>query len=173
MNYSFFSRIRDVLLLCTLFFLIKIAFDRIFSFVELHKQSIIHELDRSFIDQIYTAQRQLHFLEEHPVYADTFAHAIAEIKEQLRSIEEKYKKNSPSLALLGPIGSVAIVTKEEQLQLKLFNTVNDLNNIFASIDNRTECFDHSAEISENRSKNPAQIIDDILDTNKQSLKKII
>jgi len=92
MNYSFFSRIRDILLLCALFFLVKIAFERTFSFIELHKKSIIHELDRSFIDQIYTAQRQLHFLEEHPVYADTFAHAIAEIKTNSPLLKKNIRK---------------------------------------------------------------------------------
>jgi|SRR5438445_2322093 len=161
MNYSFFSRIRDILLLCALFFLVKIAFERTFSFIELHKKSIIHELDRSFIDQIYTAQRQLHFLEEHPVYADTFAHAIAEIKNQLTIIEEKYKKNSPGLALLGPIGSAAIVAKEEQLQLKLLSTVNDLSKIFASIDNQVDNF-----VS-------AQTINSGLDANKQLLRTLM
>src|SRR5579872_1931661 len=125
MEYSFVSRIRDVLLLCALFFLAKTAFDRTSSFVAEHKQSLVHELDRTFIDHIYTAQRQLHFLEEHPVYAHTYAHALGEIKEQLATIEEKYKKNSPSMALLGPIGSAAIVIKEAQLEQKLLDVVNE------------------------------------------------
>jgi len=140
---------------------VKTAFERTFSFIELHKNSMVHELDRSFIDQIYTAQRQLHFLEEHPVYADAFAHAITEIKDQLTNIEEKYKKNSPSLALLGPIGSAAIVTKEEQLQLKLLSAINDLNKIFASIDNQVDNF------------TPTQTINSGLDANKQLLRTLV
>jgi len=122
---------------------------------------MVHELDRSFIDQIYTAQRQLHLLEEHPVYADTFAHAIAEIKDQLTSIEEKYKKNSPGLALLGPIGSAAIVAKEEQLQQKLLTAVNNLSKIFAIINNHVDTF------------TPAQTINSALDTNKQLLRTLV
>lgn len=118
---------------------------------------MIHELDRSFIDQIYTAQRQLHFLEEHPVYADTYAHNIAEIKSQLTTIEEKYKKNSPGLALLGPIGSAAIVVKEEQLQQKLLAAVNDLSQVFANINNQGNNF------------MLAQTVDSGLDLNKQLL----
>lgn len=160
MKYSFFSRIRDILLLCMLFFLVKTAFDRTFSFLAEHKESMIHELDRSFIDQIYTAQRQLHFLEEHPLHAHTYAHAIGEIKDQLATIEEKYKKNSPGLALLGPIGSVAIVTKEAQLEQKLLAAVNDLSKIFASIDNRPEFI-------------AAQTITSALDTNKQLLRTLL
>lgn len=161
MNYSLFSRIRDILLLCALFFLVKTAFERTFAFIELHKNSVVHELDRSFIDQIYTAQRQLHFLEEHPVYFDTFAPAIADIKEQLASIEEKYKKNSPGLALLGPIGSAAIVAKEEQLQQKLLTVVNNLSKIFANIENYTHDFV------------PYQTINAGLDANKQLLRTLV
>ena len=161
MTYSFFSRIRDILLLCSLFCLVKIAFDRTFSFIELHKESMVHELDRSFVDQIYTAQRQLHFLEEHPVYSDTFGHTITEIKNELATIEEKYKKNSPGLALLGPIGSAAIVAKEEQLQQKLLATVNDLNKVFVSIDNQVDEFA------------PNQTIDTALNANKQLLRTLV
>jgi hypothetical protein len=161
MNYSFFSRIRDILLLCALFSLVKIAFDRTVSFIEMHKDSMIHELDRSFIDQIYTAQRQLHLLEEHPVYGDTCAHTIAGIKTQLATIEEKYKKNSPGLVFLGPIGSAAIITKEEQLQQKLLTVVNDLSKVFTSIDNT-----HADFI-------PAQTINSALDTNKQLLRTLV
>ncbi|HLW73276.1 MAG TPA: hypothetical protein VKR54_04475 [Candidatus Babeliales bacterium] len=161
MNYSFFSRMRDIILLCMLFFLIKTAFERATAFLALHNQSMVHELDRSFIDQIYTAQRQLHFLEEHPVYADTYAHNIAEIKNQLTNIEEKYKKNSPGLALLGPIGSAAIVVKEEQLQQKLLAAVNDLSKIFANIDNQEEHFSR------------AQTVDNGLNVNKELLRTLI
>jgi hypothetical protein len=159
MEYSFVSRIRDVLLLCALFLLAKTAFDRTSSFLAEHKQSLVHELDRTFIDHIYTTQRQLHFLEEHPVHAHTYAHALAEIKEQLATIEEKYKKNSPSLALLGPIGSAAIVIKEAQLEQKLLDVVNELSKIFASIDNQEFI--------------PAQTINCALDTNKQVLRTLL
>jgi hypothetical protein len=159
MKYSFFSRIRDILFICALLLLVKTAFERTTSYIKLHKDSMVHELDRNFIDQIYTAQRQLHFLEEHPVYAHEYADAIAEIKEQLVTIEEKYKKNSPSLALLGPIGSAAIVAKEAQLEQKLLTVVNDLNKIFSSID-------HQLFMS-------AQTIDCALDANKQVLKSLV
>lgn len=160
MNYSFFSKIRDILLLCTLLFLVRTAFDRTSSFIAEHKESMIHELDRSFIDQIYTARRQLHFLEKHPAYAVTFADTIAEIKSQLAFIEDKYKKNSPGLVFLGPIGTAAIVTKNEQLQKKLLTVVNNLSKIFANINNTQEGFI------------PSQIINNGLDMNKQLLRTI-
>jgi hypothetical protein len=161
MEYSFFNRIRDILLLCALIFLAKTAFDRTSSFVAEHKQSLVHELDRTFIEHIYTAQRQLHFLEEHPIHAHTYAHELAEIKEQLATIEEKYKKNSPSMALLGPIGSAAIVVKEAQLEQKLLDVLNELGKIFANINNALETF------------SPSETITSALDINKQILRTLI
>ncbi len=161
MKYSFFSRIRDILFLCALLLLVKAAFERTTSYIKLHKDSMIHELDIDFIDQIYTAQRQLHVLEEHPVYAHEYSDNLAEIKRQLTAIEEKYKKNSPGLALLGPIGSAAIVVKEKELERKLLNTVNDLSKIVASINNKQEEFV------------AAQNINCALSTNKLAIKSLV
>lgn len=162
MKYSFFNRVRDVLLLCALLFLVKTAFERTTSFIEVHKESMVHELDRTFIDQIYTAQRQLHFLQEHPEYTHDHAEAIAEIKKQLTIIEEKYKKNSAGLSLLGPIGSAAIVIKEKELQQQLLVTINSLSKIFAHIHNH---------ISDNVS--PAQTITQGLIINQKLLSTLL
>ena len=160
MHYSFFSRIRDILLLCGLFFLAKMAFERISSFIVAHKKSLVHELDRNFMDQIYTAQRQVHFLEEHHLHNDTVALALADIKSRLAAIEELYKTNSPGVMLLGPIGSAAIVAKEEKLQRKLLELANDLNKIVHAINNKDDVFQ------------PAETIDIVLANNKTLLKKL-
>lgn len=119
--------LRDVFLFCVLIALVQIAVEHNASFLAEHKQSVIHELDRSFIDQLYTAQRQLHSLEEHPDFGITHEQTIADLKTRLSSIEEQYKKNSPGLALLGPIGTAAIVTKEEKLTKKLLALVNEMS----------------------------------------------
>jgi len=160
MHYSFFSRIRDILLLCGLFFLVKIAFERTSSFIVAHKKSFIHELDRSFMDQIYTAQRQVHFLEEHHLHNDTVALALADIKNRLAAVEELYKTNSPGIMLLGPIGSTAIVAKEEKLQKKLLELANDLNKIVHTINNKDDEFQ------------PAETIAIALISNKALLQKL-
>jgi hypothetical protein len=171
MKYSFFSRIRDILFFCALLFLMKIVFERATSYIKLHKDSMIHELDIDFVDQIYTAQRQLHALEEHPAYALEYADDIAEIKRQLTTIEEKYKKNSPGLVLLGPIGSAAIVVKEKELEQKLLTTVNKLSRVFASINNTP----YSAEATKGRPEEftAAQTINCALNTNKEILRTLI
>jgi hypothetical protein len=162
MNYSTFSRMRDCFFLCALLFLMKTAYDRNYTFLCAHKQSIIHELDRNVIDQLYTTQRHVHFLQEHHIHGDTYAHAIADIKERLTTIEEKYHKNSPGLALLGPIGSAAIVAKEEVLQQKLLDIVNDVNKILCTICNM-EAFKPTESINDGLiiNKNLISRLDDL------------
>ena len=130
------ATLRDIALFALLLLLINIALQDTKSYILEHKQSIIHELDRNFLDHIYTAQRQLHALEEHSEYSDTFASTIVDLKTQLSTIEEQYKKNSPSLILLGPIGTAAIVIKEEQLLKKLLIVTNNIGNILHQISHK-------------------------------------
>lgn len=124
--------IRDILLLFALFFLGNIAFNRTISFIVAHKDSLIHELDRSFIDQLSTAQRLVHRLEQN-IQNDQELQEVNRIKSTITAIEEKYKKNTPALALLGPIGTASIVIKEQQLQEKLLKAVNDIGKLIHHI----------------------------------------
>lgn len=144
MHYSSFSRLRDILLLIALFFLVKTALKKTTSFINDHKHSMVHELDRNFLDDIYTAQRQLHFLENNHAHDEKIAYAISDLKKRLAIIEEKYKTNSPGIMLLGPIGSAAIVAKEEKLQKKLLDIVNEVNKILHAMHNK----DHEYHVLE-------------------------
>lgn len=146
MPYSSFSRLRDIVFFFLLITCIKIAFDRTKLFITDHKESIIHELDRSFIDQIYTTQRQLHLLDQHLLDTD-YQIQINDLKSRLATLEEKYKKNSAGLALLGPIGSAAIVSKEEKLQAQLLTVVNDIGRLIHSVSNNENDFLPSPTIS--------------------------
>jgi len=131
--------IRDILLLFTLLCLVNIAFNRTLSFIVAHKDSVIHELDRSFMDHLSTAQRLAHRLEQN-IHDPHGSQEISRIKSTLASIEEKYKKNSPALALLGPIGTASIVVKEQQLKEKLLKTVNDIGKLIHQISNNEAPF---------------------------------
>lgn len=161
MYYSPFSRLRDILFVCALFFLVKIAFERTSSFINAHKNSIVHELERNFIDEIYTAQRQLHFLESNHAYDDEIALAIADLKKRLNTIEEKYKTNSPGVMLLGPIGSASIITKEEKLKKKLLEVVNEINKLLHTINKKIDSY------------YPIETIHTALENNKKLLQEII
>ena len=53
------SAARDFILFIILTVLVVNAYKDGYTFLALHNNSIIHELDRSFTDQLYTVQRQL------------------------------------------------------------------------------------------------------------------
>ena len=137
MKYSSFSRLRDIIFFLLLIACIKTAFDRTKLFITDHKESIIHELDRSFIDQIYTTQRQLHLLNQYLEDTD-YQIQLNDLRAQLAGLEEKYKKNPAGLALLGPIGSAAIVAKEEKLQAQLLTIIAEMNVIAHSASHTQE-----------------------------------
>lgn len=139
--------IRDVFLVFTLLFLVKIAIETNYSFLVAHKKSMIHELDRNFIDHIYTAQRHIHQLNQIAANNDVFSTDIAHIQNRLTNIEEKYKKNSPGLILLGPIGTASIVMKEEELNKKLLDTINDLGKVLHSMHSLPEPFKPATTIN--------------------------
>jgi hypothetical protein len=156
-----FIIVRDLFLFCTLIALLQIALEHNVSFITEHKKSLIHELDRDFIDQLYTAQRHLHTIEEHPVYGITHKITIADLKKELATIEEHYKKNSLGLAFLGPIGTASIVIKEEKLNKKLLTAVNDITALLHTASAPTTPFE------------PAQTINNGLAANKPLLKTIV
>jgi hypothetical protein len=160
MHYSSLSRLRDVIFFGALLFLLKTAAERTTTFIGDHKKSMIHQLDRTFIDEIYTAQRQLHYVQEHHIDNDEIANALADIKERLCAIEEKYKTNSAGIMILGPIGSAAIVTKEEKLRIKLLDAINDLNRILHVLTDNQHEF------------RQIDTITDALENNKKLLQKI-
>ena len=157
---SFLITIRDTLLIILLFFLVKVALQRTTEHIKSHAKSIIHELDRTFLDQLYMAKRQLHQLEEHTNGEDSLLREIHRLQEEIISIENQYKTNSPAIMLLGPIGSAAIVTKEEKLERKLLTTLNKLSILLGTISGIEDL-------------SVSNTIDSALELNKQLLRKII
>jgi len=132
MKTPLFSLIRDILLLCTLALLVRTAYNRTAFFINIHRESSIHELDMHFIDQLYTAQRQLHALENY--YENSNAS---------NTHKQHLKNNLVLIALLGPLGTTAIVLKEKELEKKLLKTVTELNHLLHSL-NESNQHDSSA-----------------------------
>ena len=134
--YTLKDVIRDVVLFSLLAFLILHATDRLKSFLSLHKESLVHELDKSFADQLYAVQKQtrtiLFALEKEPLL-DSARDRIEKIQKNLEIIESKYTKNSPGVLFLGPIGTTSIVLKEQQLQQKLLDQTNEFSQILHEI----------------------------------------
>ncbi len=137
--------ISDLLLLLFLITLIGYAGKRMNQFILLHKQSYIHELDRTFIDYLHTAQKQLQktkniiYIKEKNY--EPIEKKLTTLQQDLSYIEEKYRTNSPSLALLGPIGTTAIILKERKLAQQLHKIVHEIGNI---LHNHLKTADHSS-----------------------------
>ena len=57
---------------------------------------------------------------------------ICAINHEIQNIKKQVTKNSPALALLGPIGTASIVLKEQQLEEKLLQAINTTGNILST-----------------------------------------
>jgi hypothetical protein len=123
MKQSANTTIKDLFLFAVLISLVVYAYKRTHLYLNLHTNSLTHELDRNFADQIYSVQRQARvaktILEQTGATYDHLVVKVEKIEHTLKGIEEKYSNNSPGLLLLGPIGSTSIVLKEQQLENKL------------------------------------------------------
>lgn len=128
------SWFRDLCIFALLIFLLSKVYKRGYEFLDLHKNSVIHQLDKTFADQLYSAQRQANtiknFFEHLPRNPKEHDKLMATI-EALNSIEQKYTKNSPGLLLLGPIGTTSIILKENDLLSQLLVQINALGLILA------------------------------------------
>ena len=138
--------LRDVAIFVFLLTLVRIAFKRTYHFLNAHKKSIIHELDRNFLEHIYTAQKQVHYtmiLFDDIDNNQKQLQRISSIKEQLTHIESKYKKNSPALILLGPIATTSIILKEKQCADMLLKQMNTLGSLLHEMQDEVVLFEHS------------------------------
>lgn len=133
------SIVKDLLIFAALIFLVTTLVQRLRRYISLHKQSLVHELDVSFFDILHKVQRIAGITRQAVTTQKPFDHdgmlhtKIAAVGRQLDDIERKYSRNTPALALLGPIGTTSVVLKEQQLQQKLLLTLFDIHDILASL----------------------------------------
>jgi hypothetical protein len=119
---------RDLSMAVALVLLLRFVAQRTMQFLALHKKSLIHELDRSFIDQLYYTKKYIRLFKKRLEEANT-NHPLLQkanaIENKITGIEEKYTTNSGALAFLGPIGTTAIVLKEQKLATEALSLLND------------------------------------------------
>ena len=148
--------LRDVALFALLLILVRVAFNRTYRFLSAHNKSIIHELDRTFLEHIYTAQKQAHYtmmlFDGIDNNQEQLQH-ITRIKEKLGHIERKYKKNSPALVLLGPIATASIVLKEKQCADMLLKQMNTLGSLLHEIQEKVVLFEQANTVGAALDKN--------------------
>lgn len=140
--------LKDLLCLLLLISFIKYAFD-----LQKYKQCnnvnsnankkiedryLIHELDAQFLKSIETTENHVQTLINFFTVQDSDSHyqtTLKKLKNIITHINSKYKKNSPALALLGPIGTTSIVLKERELEKELLTVINSIGKILVALNN--------------------------------------
>ena len=135
---------QDVVIIAILIFLVTVLVNRVKRYVHLNKHSIIHELDTDIADTINTIQRQLGIVRQTISMLGLtdphtkLARSVRSLSNQLHDLEQKYTRNAPSLALLGPLGTTSIVLKEQELKDKLHYIALGINDAAVSLLNKTQ-----------------------------------
>jgi hypothetical protein len=134
----------DILIVALLLGIIWIVVGRVRKYVHLNKSSLIHELEASFTDTIHTVQQHIGIARQaifNMGMTDPHTKLMRDIRAltaQLHTVEEKYTRNAPTLALLGPLGTTSIVLKEQELRNKLQYIALGINDIFSELLNKSK-----------------------------------
>jgi hypothetical protein len=150
----------DLILFIGLMALFIYAYRGTHSYVTLHNNSLIHQLDRTFADKLYSAQRQVRIatslldqIDQLPIHH----RQLDKITSSLTSIEDKYSKNSPGLLFLGPIGTTSIVLKEQELEEQLLVSLNQLSVILQQLVPNSPAHENATSVQDALEKNQEYI----------------
>lgn len=131
------DELKDLFLFACLVALLLYGYQKARTYINIHTNTLVHELDHNFIDRLYSVQRQARLTQllfEHlPVHNNEAADAFLSITKTLADIEEKYSSNSQGVMFLGPIGSTAIILKEQELENRLIIIVQEIGTLLRSI----------------------------------------
>jgi len=160
---------RDIIFLFLLYIAGKAIIERngIIYKRELYNLYDVHEVDPGFLVQARECTRQIQTTISllWPDEQDQKVKPkLVELEKIAQEIAIAYEKNSPALVLLGPIGSMATVLKEKDLEKKLLETINETGLILADL---VENKQHVALNYE-----PAQDINQALRYNKVTLRQL-
>ncbi len=95
------------------------------------KPFITHEPDKKLSKQIQNTQMRLKKIrtqieKANPIDQELMA-KLDTIQQNLDIIYKKHTNNSPALAFLGPLGTVYVILKENQLKTQICDIITDLN----------------------------------------------
>lgn len=137
------SLAHDVLIGAILIFLLSIIVNRVKKYVHQNKHAVIQQIDEDIAESITKTQRHLGIVKQTvSMLGITDSHAklaksIRSLSNQLHELEQKYSRNAPSLALVGPLGTASIVVKEEEIKDKLHYIALGINDACISLLGKT------------------------------------
>jgi len=139
---KFHIMMRDIIFFALLVMLIKITIKRAAQqqrakTKKLPNSSSMHQLDKNFLQQLEDSKKQIiHAINAAKRHNNTkIMEQLNTIRKEILEIERKYKQNSPSTFLLGPIGTISIVLKEKKLATRLFEIKKEIGSILAPSEN--------------------------------------
>lgn len=131
------NELKDLLLFGCLLALLVYGYQKARTYINIHTNTLVHELDHNFIDRLYSVQRQARvtqLLFEHaPDDSVQAINTLTLITKALSGIEEKYSSNSQGVMFLGPIGSTAIILKEQELENQLVTIAQEIGSLLRSL----------------------------------------
>lgn len=133
------SLAHDVLIVAILIFLLSVIINRVKKYVHQNKHAVIQQIDEDIAETITKTQRHLGIVKQTvSMLGITDSHAklaknIRSLNNQLHDLEQKYSRNAPSLALVGPLGNASIVAKEEEIKEKLHYIALGINDACVSL----------------------------------------
>jgi hypothetical protein len=146
------------ILVCLLIYMAQ----RTHTIITLQSKSMIHELEHSFADQLYSAQKQARITQQLYVARDEvplkdWKQKIEKINAGLSDIELKYSQNSPGVMLLGPIGTTSIILKEKELKQKLLEYSTSIGQLLHALLPQNKAFVTASSIDERIAANQQYI----------------
>jgi hypothetical protein len=131
------SELKDLFLFACLVALLLYGYQKARTYINIHTNTLVHELDHNFIDRLYSVQRQVRvtqLLFEHlPDNSSEAINALLSLTKTLSDIEEKYSSNSQGVMFLGPIGSTAIILKEQELENRLVMIAQEVGSFLRAL----------------------------------------
>lgn len=131
------SELKDLFLFGCLVALLVYGYQKARTYINIHTNTLVHELDHNFIDRLYSVQRQARvtqLLFEHlPHDTSQSINKLTSLTKALADIEEKYSSNSQGVMFLGPIGSTAIILKEQELENRLIAIAQEIGSLLRSL----------------------------------------
>lgn len=153
--------LRDILLFFVLIFLVKTTSDRSNDLQQNADRQpfTVHEVDQTVVKNIKQAQKQIDKLSAFAQKSDNveLLTTTQELRDTVDILYKQYTTTSPALSLLGPLGSAAIVLKEQELEKRLLSTINETGKLlhnFVQPDVQYE----SANSTESALKNNRQLL---------------
>lgn len=131
------NQLKDLFLFGCLIVLLVYGYQKARTYINIHTNTLVHELDHNFIDRLYSVQRQTRvtqLLFEHaPDDSVQTIDTLTSLSKALSGIEEKYSSNSQGVMFLGPIGSTAIILKEQELENQLVTIAQEIGSLLRSL----------------------------------------